>query len=389
MAPSSTLTGITWDHSRALPPLVATAQRYEETHPGTRIRWEKRSLHEFGHMPVDVLAEKFDLVVIDHPWAGFAFARNLFQNLRPLLSEKSLTDLAANSIGPSFDSYLYQDQLLALPIDAATPTPSWRPDLLAQARVAVPRLWSEVIALADRGLAVMPGFPADLYLNFHMLCHALGGTLFANPDQLVDRATGRAALAMLRRVAKKMPSDIYTWNPIRVAEVLSTTDRFAYCPFAYSYGNYCRPGFATHGLRYGQLVKLDHGPSLRSVIGGTGLAISSRCQNLETALDYSLFTASAAIQESIYAPAGGQPSRREAWENPALDQSCGQFFSSARHDQENSIVRPRYDGYVPLQEQAGTPLSLNLQGKLREDEALDAVDAAYRASLPPGEFPVL
>ena len=76
-----TLNGITWDHSRALPPLVATAQRYEETHPGVRIRWEKRSLHEFGHMPVDVLAEKFDLIVIDHPWAGFVFSRGLMHDL--------------------------------------------------------------------------------------------------------------------------------------------------------------------------------------------------------------------------------------------------------------------------------------------------------------------
>ncbi|MGN6642233.1 MAG: hypothetical protein ACTHKU_04460 [Verrucomicrobiota bacterium] len=32
-----------WDHSRALPPLVATAQRYEETHRSTRIPWRSRS----------------------------------------------------------------------------------------------------------------------------------------------------------------------------------------------------------------------------------------------------------------------------------------------------------------------------------------------------------
>jgi hypothetical protein len=50
------LTGIKWHHSRAFPPLVATAQRYEETHPGVRIHWQKRTLDEFGHAPVDVLA---------------------------------------------------------------------------------------------------------------------------------------------------------------------------------------------------------------------------------------------------------------------------------------------------------------------------------------------
>jgi multiple sugar transport system substrate-binding protein len=49
MSSSVQLTGIAWDHSRAFPPLVATAQRYEETHPGIRIDWQKRTLDEFGH----------------------------------------------------------------------------------------------------------------------------------------------------------------------------------------------------------------------------------------------------------------------------------------------------------------------------------------------------
>jgi len=78
------LTGIAWDHSRAFRRWSATAQRYEETHPGVRIRWEKRTLDEFGHLPIDRLALEFDLIVIDHPWAGFAFERNLVRDLKPL-----------------------------------------------------------------------------------------------------------------------------------------------------------------------------------------------------------------------------------------------------------------------------------------------------------------
>ena len=80
------LTGIAWDHSRAFPPLVATAQRYEEIHPDVRIRWEKRTLDEFGHAPIERLAAKFDLIVIDHPWAGFAFEKNLV-NRQKLLDQ--------------------------------------------------------------------------------------------------------------------------------------------------------------------------------------------------------------------------------------------------------------------------------------------------------------
>src|SRR5689334_4763715 len=127
------LAGIAWNHSRAFPPLVATAQRYEEIHPGVRIHWEKRSLDEFGHAPIDQLASRFDLIVIDHPWAGFAFEKNLVRDLKPLLAASAVRDFARNSIGATFESYCYAGRLLALPIDAAAPAPSWRRDLLARA----------------------------------------------------------------------------------------------------------------------------------------------------------------------------------------------------------------------------------------------------------------
>ena len=380
-----TLTGITWDHSRALPPLVATAQRYEETHPGVRIRWEKRSLHEFGHMPVDMLAEKFDLIVIDHPWAGFVFSRKLMHDLAPLLDKAVYQELATRSVGPSFESYVYEGKLLAIPIDAATPAASYRADLLETAGIQVPGTWSDVVELARRGLAVMPGFPADLYLNFTMLCHALGGRMFGDRERMVDRETGLAALAMLRELAAHMPAEIYGWNPIRIAELLSTTDRFAYCPFAYSYNNYSRVGFAKHVVTYADLVSLDDGRPLRSVIGGTGIAISSHCKHVELALDYSLFTGTAAVQSGIYMTAGGQPSRLEAWENEAANRLCGNFFHNTRRSQNESIIRPRYDGYVPLQEEGGEPLIHCLRDGLDENAALDEVDAAYRRSLPTGD----
>jgi sugar phosphate isomerase/epimerase len=54
------LRGITWNHSRALPPLVAASQRYEELHPQIRIQWEKRTLDEFGHASLADLAQQIE-----------------------------------------------------------------------------------------------------------------------------------------------------------------------------------------------------------------------------------------------------------------------------------------------------------------------------------------
>ena len=264
------LTGIAWDHSRAFPPLIATAQRYEETHPGVRIRWEKRTLDEFGHMPIDRLTSQFDLAVIDHPWAGHAFEKNLLLDLKPLLPATTLDDLARSSIGATFESYCYDGKLLALPIDAAAPAPSWRPDLLERLGTAAPETWAEAVALARRKLAIIPGFNADLFLYFLMLVKALGAEPCADPGIIAPREIMRRAVEMLRELTEPMPREIFEWNPIAVAERMTATDDFAWNAFAYTYNNYARAGFACARLCFGNLVSLEPGgPRLRSVLGGT------------------------------------------------------------------------------------------------------------------------
>lgn len=372
------LTGIAWDHSRALPPLVATAQRYEELHPGIRIRWEKRSLHEFGHMPVDELARRFDLIVIDHPWAGFCFARNLVHDLAPRLTPAQKKELEMNTVGPCWESYLYEKQLLAIPIDAATPTPSYRPDLLARQGRKFPETWKELLVLADAGLAVMPGFSADLFLNWCMLAEALGGRIAEDPESLCGETAGRQAMEMLRRLAEKMSPRIFEWNPIAIAERMTRGDEIAHCAFAYSYGNYCRPSFAERPIRYGSLPKLDDGRPLRSIVGGTGIAVTRRCPDVAKALDYALFTGSASVQAGLYTLAGGQPSRREAWTDPSLEKVTGGFFRDALPDQERCMIRPRYDGYVPLQEEGGVCLQKYLRGSWQADRTWEGLNRCYR-----------
>ena len=375
------LSGIAWDHSRALPPLVATAQRYEETHPGVRIHWQKRTLDEFGHAPIDVLAQKFDLIVIDHPWAGFCFEKNLVHDLARVLPAGAVAELRQNSFGPTFASYVWQQKILALPIDAATPAPSWRPDLLERANVPPPRTWAEAVALARRQLAVIPGFNADLFLHFLMLLPALGAEPCATADEIAPRAIMQSAVEMLRELTEFMPREIFELNPILVAERMTTTDDFAWNAFAYTYNNYARTGFAPKPLRFGNLLSLEPGgPRLRSILGGTGIAISTHCKNVEAALAYGRFVADGGTQKGIYVHAGGQPSHRAAWDDCLADELCGGFFSATRETQSAAIVRPRYSGYVALQTEGGQAL----QGCLRDGHGvgltLDKLNELYRES---------
>jgi multiple sugar transport system substrate-binding protein len=381
MSQTLQLTGIAWDHSRAFPPLVAAAQRYEETHPGIRIRWEKRTLDEFGHLSIDQLAPKFDLIVIDHPWAGFAFEKKLVHDLKPLLSPAALNEWAQHSIGATFQSYDYAGRLLALPIDAATPAPSWRPDLLERAGVSVPATWAEAVALARRKMAVIPGFNADLFLHFLMLVKALGADPCMEAGQIGPAEVLLTALNLLRELTEPMPREIFDWNPIQVAERMTRSDDLAWNAFAYTYNNYAREGFARTRLRFGNLISLaPNEPRLRSILGGTGLALSTHCRHLETALDFANFAASGAIQKTLYVHAGGQPSHRAAWDEPAVDALGGGFFSGTRATQEEAIVRPRYSGYVPLQTSGGLALQESLRDGREAKAVVEKLNRLYRES---------
>jgi multiple sugar transport system substrate-binding protein len=373
------LRGITWNHSRALPPLVATAQRFEEYHPNVRVLWEKRSLHEFGHSSLAELAGAFDLLVVDHPMIGEA--QDVLVDVRPMLSSTEWSDLEVDSAGKSFDSYIYEDALYALPIDAAAPAASCRMDLLEAAGLPVPANWGELLELARRKLVRMPGFSADLFLNFMGMCVSRGSTVAAGDRDLFDHLIALQCLEELRELAAHMPGVIYEWNPIALYEQMASTDDFAYCPFAYSYNNYSRAGFAAKPLRFSLPVKLSGGAAMRTVLGGTGLAISKSCRMPELALEYSLYVAGNTCQSTLYGVCGGQPARRNAWQDPVLNQLTDGFFERTLPGIEAAYVRPRYRGYVAMQEQAGVPIAQYLRDGGPAEPVLDRIDSSFRSSL--------
>ena len=371
--------GITWDHSRAFPPLVAVSQRYEELNPGVRIRWDKRTLDEFGHKPIDQLIKEYDLIVIDHPWSEFCFDKNLVIDQRKHLKSDQWNDLEQNCVGASFESYVFDNKLLAIPIDGATPVPSWRPDLIEKNDLQIPKTWDDLISLADRKHVVMPGFGADLFLNWLMILHALEAHPFENLEVIAEKEKAIEAMSLLKRLAEPMPKEILNWNPINIAELMTQEDRFAYCPFAYSYGNYCRPSFTNKPLKYGNLIELD-GKPLRSILGGTGISISSGCKEVDLAIDFSLYCASAEVQSNIYTYAGGQPVRNEAWNSEDLKEFTGDFLSDSYLSHKNALIRPRYNGYVPLQEKAGVPLQQFIMGEISADKAWETIAKRYQES---------
>lgn len=374
------LRGMSWNHSRALPPLVAAAQRFEELHPQIRIVWEKRSLDEFGHASLAEFARTYDLLIIDHPMLGEVHRDGALVDLQSRLLPTEIAEVGADALGECFTSYRYEGCLYALPVDAAAPAASYRADLLERNSLQVPETWDQVIELARRGLVRMPGFPADLFLNFMGMCVSRGSPV-ARGDHLFDYPVAMRCLEELRLLSNCMPETIYELNPIGLYEAMAAGSEFAYCPFAYTYSNYSRPGFAANALEFTNSVPLNDGTPLRTVLGGTGIAISAACAQKEEAIAFCLFVAGRNCQSHLYGICGGQPASKPAWRDPLLNQISGNFFKHTMSSIEAAYVRPRYPGYIALQRAAGVPIASFLLGESTPAQTLERMDNLYRQSL--------
>ena len=356
MTAKTILRGITWNHSRGFVSVVATAQRFCELHPEVEIIWEKRSLQEFADAPIQGLAEKYDLLVIDHPWAGYAAHSGVLAPLQEIIPADFLRDQAENSVGHSHASYIFGGSQCALAIDAATPVASYRPDLLKRHELESPQTWRDLLSLARKGRVIMPGIPIDTLMNFYMLCATQGEAPFVDDEWAVSDDMSLRALEQLRELTSLCPQEIFSWNPIAVYEALSRRDDFVYCPFAYGYSNYSRAGYSDNVLIYDDMVDIDGQGRCQTTLGGTGLAISSGCRAPEIARDYAMFTASAAAQRTVFFDNGGQPGHRSAWLDAEVNRRSNNYFRNTLPALDRAYLRPRFPGYLHFQDHAGAPI---------------------------------
>ncbi len=351
------LTGITWNHTRGLMPMLATAQQFEETHPGVTIRWEKRSLQAFADAPLSELTQRFDLMVIDHPSIGEAATKGLLLPLEEHLSSEFLADQESNSVGRSHASYQYNGHQWTLAIDAATPVAGWRPDILTRAGATLPTTWPELLELARRGLVAVPGLAIDSLMAFFMLANALDAEPFQNENTVIEpekREAAESALTMLRELLNLSAPGSLDRNPIRTWQLLAESDTVAYCPFAYGYSNYSRHGYASHQLTTGNLITLDNGTPLRSTLGGAGIAVSAQCKHRDTAIAYAAHVASPLTQRTLYVSSGGQPGHRTAWLDEETNRITNNFFANTLPTLDAAWVRPRWPGFIAFQDAAST-----------------------------------
>jgi multiple sugar transport system substrate-binding protein len=348
------LRGIAWNHTRGYTSVVATGQRFEELHPEVRVTWEKRSLQAFADASMEDLAARYDLIVMDHPHTALAATTKLLLPLDEWLPDAFLADQAAHSVGASHDSYRFEGHQWTLATDAAAPIATWRPDLVEKYGLSLPGTWDEVMALAREGFVTVSAFPIDVLMHTYMFTQAAGHVPFSTGEGIGPVDTVAGALEELKRLVALCDPVCLERNPICTAEWMSSVaddPRAAFCPFAYGYSNYSRPGYARHLLKAGGLVKHD-GKRLRSTLGGAGLAVSVRTKHPQVAADCAMFTALPGIQRGIYFEAGGQPGHRSAWTDPEVNAASSDFFQDTLSTLDEAICRPKVPNYMDFQDSA-------------------------------------
>ena len=371
------LRGMTWQHRRAVDPLLGTAQMFRTIHPDIEIEWSTRPLSGFEFTSITALAKEYDLIILDHPFMG-EVAKS--ESLVPLNDLAGID--AAKFVGPSLETYSLNGTLWAMPVDAACQVSVARADLLQRLDAEPPRDWRALMALGERSrrndLSLAIGLKGvHSLMTFFTLMANLGAPCAVTPKEaFADRHAAGEALGLMRNLLEYCPPEVLDWNSIQLHDQMSERDDLLFCPAVYCYATYAEADFR-NPLRFHEFTG-PNGPA-GSTIGGAGLAVSAYSRYRTAALDYMRFAAELATQHA-FALHHGQPARREVWQDDAVNERFGNCYRNTLATMDSCWIRPRHKGYLSFQAIGGDMIEAHLRGLLAQDVLLDRLEQSYAAS---------
>ncbi len=374
------LKGIAWDHVRGYEPLKTTAKQFGAENPDVVIEWDVRSLTDFGNYPIELLVDKYDLILLDHPFVGTGAHLQKLVPLDQWIPADYLKNQEEHSVGLSYSSYQWGGQLWALAIDAAAQSAAYRPDLLLAYTDKVPRSWEDVFQLAaslPNELKIgLPLVPTDAACSFISMMGNMGGYHFWNEHTGIDPQVGVEALALLQKLLPVLHPKSWEMNPIEMLDWMSSRNEIAYVPLIFGYSNYAKDGFAPHIVRFADVPSTHRQPA-GSLLGGVGLGVSAQCQHIGKAVDYVMFVASEQTQCGEYFHSGGQPGHRAAWMDERINAASNGFFRDTIQTLDLAYMRPRHPGYNDFQILLGDRVHLFLKNGGDRREFMAEINRLY------------
>ncbi|GAA1550453.1 membrane protein [Kribbella sancticallisti] len=364
------LRGLTWDHPRGYGPLEAFEAAGGA--PGVRVRWDRQPLSGFESEPLAGLAERYDLLIVDHPGLGAAVEAAAVLPVEDVFGARDLARWRSASIGSTWDSYRLHGLGWAVPLDAAAQACLVRPDLLVG---PPPGTWSEVLDLADRAGTVLcvAGPHAGLTL-LAMAGDRSDGTLLVR-----DRAA--RALDLLRAVWRRSDQQAAALDPIAIHELLACSNDLVCCPLVYSYAAYGRRTDGRQPLGWAAAPRLaDSDQHGGSTLGGTGLAVTPRAYaRVLSVTNYVRALLDTATQLELVSSVGGQSASEAVWASAAVDAAWNGHYSATRETVVSAYVRPRFDGWIAFQDELSERVREFLRGDADPVTTVDGIEADYRA----------
>jgi multiple sugar transport system substrate-binding protein len=366
--------GMTWDHSRGVDPLAAAASVWE-ARTGTAIAWDRRSLQDFESWPVEELARRYDLIVIDHPHVGQVAESGCLLALDEVVDAAVLAEIAGGSVGGSYESYHWAGHQWALPVDAAAQVQAWVPG-----RIAAPVTdWATLALLVADGRASLPLRPPHSLMSLFTLCGLVGISLDGSGDALFPDEAARAC-DLLAALARNVDPAAFEMDPIALFEEMARPEaRLAVAPLIYGYANYAVTGFRPELIRFADIPALGHGPR-GSALGGTGIAVSAYGDDPAGAAAFAAWVSSGAVQRDLVAAHGGQPGHADAWDADSVNAATHDFYRATRATLDQAWLRPRHAGYMAFQHAASERLNEGLRGVEDGAAVIAALNRLYKAS---------
>lgn len=383
---TKTLHGMAWNHPRALLPLAAVSAEWS-ARSGLAVEWDARPLKDFEDQPLEELASRYDLLLIDYPFVEVAATSGLIVPVNDWVDARYLADQAAHSVGPSYASYTWAGKQWALAIDAACQVSAVRADLWRTSALgSLPVTWTQVATLAAETRCAahrvaVPLNPNHAYCAFLAVGFALAGPGFWREGAGFARSAAVESLEFLRTLARDLHEMSSASDPIAISERMADTDEVLYVPLMFGYSTYARAGSRRHVLRFGNAPR---GPSgaIGSVLGGVGIAVTAPSRAREQAADLARTLASGPVQADLYTRAGGQPGHAAAWTSHAADAQVGGFFSATLDTMRQAFLRPRLTGHREFQPRAGALVHDCISGITTARDCLGDLERLMHSLLP-------
>ncbi len=328
--------GLTWDHPRGHAALKRIAAEIAPAQ-GVQIAWDVQPLQGFESSSIASLCADYDLVVLDHPHIGEAVRAACLQPIETLLGEAELSEVGRQMIGPCLESYRYAGSTWALPLDAAAQVMAYRADLLD---APPPATWSEIEVVARHGGVALSLAGPHAILCLMSIATALGEPPATHDARLlVSETVGVEAYRLLAAVNRNAAPATAERDPIGILEHMACRDDVRLCPLIFGYVNYTRPGGACHAISFADAPAIAPGGIPGSTLGGAGIGISSRCRVGPELLDHLRWLVGDGAQRDLIPRNDGQPSRRSAWLDDAVNGDAGGFYK-ATADDAGARLRP-------------------------------------------------